>query len=316
MKPFIPYSLLAAAAACGFAFGQTATTTPVGYITIPIGGNASASPEGSSTYIGASLVNPAVFSGAATVSPSGGTVITVASGMPTDLGPADMLEITDGAQEGWWTTVVSSTATTVTVADNFPAGLAANVKFTVREFTTVSDFLGANSLGLGATDEVQMLDPEAQLISTLVYAEGWFNFVTEEAADNYIIYPGSGILIVRRGESDLSLVATGEVKTTDTQVDVFPGSNWLAQPNPTGGTFASMNFAAQIAPTDFLQLVRKDTGTGQTIDNFVAAEGAMFNFVTEEPADSEMIAGGGGYLIARGAAAQSTIVIPAQVIGE
>jgi len=36
MKQKITYSILAAAAACGMALGQTAYTTPVGYITIPI----------------------------------------------------------------------------------------------------------------------------------------------------------------------------------------------------------------------------------------------------------------------------------------
>jgi hypothetical protein len=316
MKPFIPYSLLAAAALCGVALGQSATTTPVGYITIPIGGNSSGSALGASTFIGSSLVNSADFAGAAVSSPSGGKVITFSGGVPADLDGASQLEITSGSQAGWWTTITASTATTITVADDFPSGLDADVKVAVRKFTTVKDLLGDNAAGLDEADEVLLLDPVEQTISTLVYFDGWFNFVTEEPADGEIIYPGGGIVVVRKGPTSLSLVQTGEVKTTPTQVDVYPGVNWLAQPNPTGGTFASMQFATQILESDFLQVVNPDAGSGQSIDSFVAFDGVMFDFVTEEDASTKVLDAGSGYLIVRSSGgAQSVITIPAQVVG-
>lgn len=318
MKTKLTYSLLAAFAACGMAFAaETAYTTPVGYITTPISGNVTGNSAGASTFIANTLQTSAVFAGAATASPSGTLEINFAGGVPPNLDSSYQLVITQGSQEGWYTTVLGSpSATKITVADAFPAGLPADVKVQVRKYATIQSLLGSNSLGLGASDEVQLLDASTtpQMISTIVYAGGWFNFVTEEPAENYIIYPGTSVQIVRRGATPLSLVQSGEVKTTKTQVDVYAGDNWLGQTLATGGTLGGMQFATQIASTDFLQIVRPDTGAGQSIDNYVASGGVMYNFVTEEDATSEPIAEGAGYLISRSSGPATVVTIPAQVI--
>ncbi len=315
MKTTIPY-ILAALAASGLAFGvETAYTTPVGYYTASFSGNPSGNDAGAETFVSANLVNPTVFAGAATSSPSGGKVISFSGGVPTDLDGTYILEIADGTSEGWWSSVDVSTSTSITIVDDFPAGLSASVKVSVRKFSTIQNLLGNNAPGLVSGDEVQTLDPSSQAGTTIVWdGAQWVNFVTENPAGTDIVYPGTAVKIIRRATAGGSFTVTGSVKTTKTQVDIFPGDNWLGQVNPTGGTLGSMSFAPQILGTDFLDLIRYDTGEGQSGDTYVKSGADMVNFVTENVANDEPISAGYGYYIRRETGGGSTITIPAQVI--
>lgn len=313
------YSLLAAAAALGFAQAQTAYTTPVGYITTDIYGNTSNTGAGASTFVTATMLNPAVFAGATTGAPSGDTA-SFSGSVPTDLDGSYVLEISEGVSEGWWTTVVSSTANSIKVLDSFPGGLPTNTKITVRKFTTISNVFGDNEAGLlpfseGAYDEIQMLSPETQQISVIVYADGWFDLGTESAAENFIIYPGTSVRVVRRGTSPLSLVTTGEVKTTKTQVDLFSSDNWFGLPNATGNTFGEMSFGSQILESDTIIVVGSDAGSGQSAVAYVSFEGEMFDLGSEAPADNLQLDGGTGFILRRPVGGASIIELPAQVIG-
>jgi hypothetical protein len=318
MKTSISYSLIAAAMACGFANAQTtAYTTPVGYITANILPNVSNSESGSATFIASSLVQPAVFAGAAVSSPSGGNVITFSGGVPALLDSTYVLEISDGAQQGWYSAITSSGSaigTTITVMDAFPASLSASVTVTVRKFTTIQNVFGDNSPGLGATDEIQVLDPATQVASVVIYAGGWFDQVTEEPAGGVIIYPGTAVKVIHRDNTTLSVVSSGEVKTTSTQVDVFDNDNWLGQPNPTGGTFGTMQLATQVLTTDFVNLIKPDEGTGQPTESFQSVSNVMYNIVTEEDATTQPVSQGNGYLLSRASGGSTTITIPAQVV--
>ena len=315
MKTYLPYSLILAAAASGMASGaQTAYTTPVGYVTASILPNVSNSPAGSATFIAASLVTPAVFSAGAVSSPSGGKVITFSGGVPTNLNSTYVLEIKTGSQEGWWSAITGSTATTVAVFDTFPASLPANVQITVRKFSTVQDVFGNNSPGLGAADEIQILNPVNQAASVVIYAGGWFDQVTEDPAGGTIIYPGTAVKVIHRANTTLSVVSSGEVKTTKTQVDLFANDNWLGQPNPTGGTFGTMQLGSQVLGTDFVNLIGPDAGIGQPTTSFASVGGILYNIVTEDNATSQPVSQGTGCLITRPVGGDSTITIPAQVI--
>ena len=317
----LTYSLILAAASCGLAFAAaTAYTTPVGYLTSTIGPNVAGSTEGAATFIASSLVLPASFAGDATVSPSGGTVITFTGGVPTGLDATSMLEISNGAQEGWWSSISSSTATAITIANSFPASLNANVHVTVRKFTTVQDVFGNNAPGIAPYsnilpfDNIQVLNPLDQSTATIIYAGGWQDFVTESPAATVIIYPGTAVKVIHRANTSLPVLVSGEVKTTKTQVDLYPNDNWLGQPNPTGGTFGSMQLGTQVLATDYVNIIQPDAGTGQATDTFVSVGGAMYNFVTEAPADTQPVAEGNGYLITRGVGTASILTIPAQAI--
>ncbi len=322
----LTYSLILAAAASGFAFGQTtATTTPVGYITSTIGPNASASTEGSATFIAASLVRPAVFAGLTTaVAPAPepattGSVISFSGGVPTGLDATSMLEISNGVQEGWWSAIVSSDATSITILDTFP--VAAGAQVSVRKFTTVQDVFGDNSPGLapvgteGGYDEIQFLKPDIQEVGVILYAGGWVNLATELPAGDEIIYPGTAVKVIHRANTTLSVVTSGEVKTTKTQIDLYQNDNWLCQPNPTGGTFGTLNLGPQVLPTDKVDIFETDGGTGQVVTTYVSSGGVMYNLATEEDAtNTPPIDEGTGYLITRGTGDASIVTVPAQTI--
>lgn len=324
MKTKISYSLLAAAMACGLAQGQTtAYTTPVGYVTSFIGPNASGNSEGATTMISSSLVNPTVFAASASIAPTG-SVVTFASGVPADLDSTYMLEITDGTQEGWWSAVSASNSSlnTITVNDALPASLPAGVKVSVRKFTTVQDVFGDNTPGLAPFsntqpfDNIQILDPETQAATTIIYVGNrWEDAVSEEPAGSVIIYPGTAALVIHRANTTLPVVVSGTVKTTKTQVDIFPADNWLGQARATGGTFGQMALGTQLLPaTDVAAVIGLDTGGGQSAPTFVRVGSQMENAVTEDPADNELISEGAGYILSRTAGAASIITIPAQTV--
>lgn len=336
MKPFIPYSLLAAAALCGVAFGQSATTTPVGYITINIAGSGTA--DSADTYISPTLIQPTEFAGISNVSPSGGDLISFAStSVPTGLDQTYVLEITSGAFEGWWSTVLSSTASSIQVNDSFPSGLPAGVTVSVRKHNTLGSFLGANAPGLitfdgvNDNDEVQVLDPVDQVVKTFAYVsaedlgapEGaWFDLTQSEVANDFVIEPGSAVKVKRVGDANLSFVMSGEVKTTKTQVDLFTSFNWVGTLLATGQTLDGMTLNSQLiqfdgvsANYDELQILRST----QIVEPFAAIDdgsggATMFNLATSEVAGDEPFPEGTGVVILRTGNPASTITIPGTVV--
>ena len=254
MKKYTP--LLLAAATSGMGYGQTtAYTTPVGYISAKI----AASGE---TFIASTLVAPDSFAGVTTNDPSGIKAVTIASTLPVDVSPlAFYLEITSGANEGWWSTITALTgSTTITTNDTLPSGLAVGTKIAVRAHQTLKGMFGANSAGLVTgidlnADEVQLLDPITQKITAFFYASqtdingasltgqispGWFDG-SGAPSDNVVIVPGSAVKVVHKAPGNLSLVVAGAVKTTKTQIDIYQGTNFVAPMLAAGTTLGATN---------------------------------------------------------------------------
>jgi hypothetical protein len=335
MKPIIPFALLGALFAAGAA--SAATTTPVGYITVNLAANGE-------TYVSPTMVQASSFAGASTVSPSGGKVITFSGGVPTGLGSGDVLEV---GSSGWWSTVTSSTATTITVVDNFPAGLPANTSVSVRKHNTLLTFLGLNAPGLidydgsKANDEVQVLDPTAnpQKVATYAWVTGpnlgdpnnpngaWFNLGTSTVDNNVVIEPGTAIRIKHVGATPLSFATSGTVKTTPTQVDVFAKFNWIGTPLATGGTLNGMNFNNQLVEYDGsspnydeLQILGSNqvaTPFAAITDGVTAPNGkTMFNLATSTDGGAQTFPEGTGVVINRIGNPSSTITIPATQVGQ
>ena len=247
-----------------------------------------------------------------------------------------VLEISDGLQEGWWSPVSSSTATSITVSDSFPAALAADVKVTVRKFATIYSTFGANSLGLNdidgvdsnPPDEIQILNPLDQSARTIAYVtgvapDGWYDIVTLAPADQDIIYPGTSVKIVRYAASDLSLVASGEVKTTKTQVDVYPNYNWLGQPLASNATLGSMNFVSQlnaydgVEANDFLEILAPNQVASKYVALVPEFGCTMAYIVTTSDATNVPVVPVSGYIIQRDASKPATVItLPAQVIAQ
>jgi hypothetical protein len=334
------YSILAAAALISCASAQTATTVPVGYITTTLYGNADSNVEGAATYVSASLVQPTEYAATATESPSGESIITFSGGVPTIFDGKYVLEISNGNEAGWWSTIVSSTATTITIEDVFPADLAPNVLVNVRKFNTVKSLFGANTPGLNPydedvtkADEIVILEPGGGVV-VIVYLpetvsgepDKWLDFVNGVSADDYIIYPGTAVKVNIFGEGGLSLVSTGAVKTTPTQTDIRAEENWLGVPIAAGGTLGNMNFFPQLIAYDEIAL--NDTlvtlgsePNGQGAVTYVALDetlegGFMFDFVNAVDATPVSLQAGTGFVLTRDPSQNPSILtIPAQVIG-
>ena len=340
MKKQTTLCLVASLIGAAAVFAQTtATTTPVGYITCNINGV----PVGfkdATTYIAPSLVEKTEFAG---LTESAATnVLTFSGGVPTTFDGSYVLEITSGASEGWWSTVTSSTATTITLNDNFPAGLSAGVAISVRKHSTLFSFLGNNSPGLTTydgvrvSDEVHILNPATQGSVVYAYVAGadlgdpaypdgvWLNLATSEYANNVVIEPGAAVRAVRKSAAGLSFVAVGTVKTTNTQVDVYPDYNWFGTPLAVGNTLNGMALNDQLHPYDGvtpnydnLQIVDAAQKASVYAAYDTTGEGgpmSMLDLATSEDAGSVLLTEGTGAVIFRTGNPASTITIPGTVV--
>jgi hypothetical protein len=346
MKPLYSTILALLAAVAGASAQTTATTTPVGYVTATITGNPTNNPSGSVTLVAPPLVQPTVYAGVASAAPTGTTITLTGGGVPATFDSTYVLEVTNGSHAGWWSTVISSTDTTVTVNDSFPSGLDSTSTVAVRLHSTLKNLFGANSLGLtvydgtqASPDSIAILDPVSQSVTTAVWmqasysglpADGWVDYVLFTSLDDTPILPGTAVQVVRMQSTDATLVCQGTVKTTPTQVDIQPNYNWLGQPLATGGTLGSMSFYDQIVKydgsadtngnpiSDFVELINTD----QSVSPYIAADpnqgvgNVMADFVFFSDATSVPISSAGGYLLVRyPSQPASAITIPAQVIG-
>jgi len=325
MKQIIPSALLGALFAMGAV--NAASTTPVGYITHDIAGNVSNLPTGADTYIGSVLANPVDFAGITTVDPSGLTTLTFEGGVPLGLDAGSYLEITSATQEGWWSQIVSSTATTIVINDAVPA-VSGNVNVAVRKITTVKDFLGNNSPGLatddGVPDEVIILDPFTQSAKTIVYTltngpvvpETWVDFVTYEDESDYPLFPGTAITIRNYDSDPKSFTSAGTVKTGKTQIDILPGDNFIAPPYAVGNDFEGMTLAPQLLDQSDEVIV---LNAAQQATTYVSYDDGstvqMVDFVTYDPKGNIVIPEGAGLIIRRPTAGPSTVTFSAQQIG-
>jgi hypothetical protein len=341
MKPkSILTALAVALLAPGALFAQTtATTTPVGYVTHTIAGAGEAA--SADTYVAPTLIQSSEFTGETTVSPSGGTVVTFSGGVPTSLDGTYVLEITAGDKEGWWSTVTSSTSTTITLEDALPDNLPANVSVSVRKHSTLQNFLGFNSIGLGtfngadASDEVQVFNPVTQTAQpfafvtaddwgdTVNYPNGvWLNLESGEPENNKIIFPGSSVRIKRIAADPLSFVSTGEVKTTKTEVDIYEGVNFLGATIAAGGTLGNSDFASQLfqwdgssAEYDEIQILALD----QSVVPFASIDDGgpvMWNISLSDYGTSQEFTGGTGLLLKRVGNPASTIVMSGTTVAQ
>lgn len=334
MKNILP--LLFGAALLPVAASAQSTSNVVGYITHTLTGTNTGGTPIADTYVTPSLVQPLAFQAQANASPSGSLTVTFAGTPVPTLDPVPyVLEITSGAQEGWWADVASATnnSITLTAGNEFPAGLPADVSVSLRKHNTLDTFLGANTPGLtpwdGVTsiDEVQILNPATGAAPAYGWiaipgAEGWYRISTGLPAPNVIISPGSAVLIRRTGlpanSPDLTFQSVGEVKTTDTQVDIYPGSNWLGTPLAVGQGITDMKLWEKLLAWDGVNLLddlQFITPAGQIASSYAAVPSASSMFtVLGLPSNLLWPEGGGAVLVRRADQAGSVVTFNGQVV--
>jgi uncharacterized protein (TIGR02597 family) len=227
MKTKITYSLLAAAAACGFAQAQTtAYTTPVGYVSL--GDTTPGQPAikaNTDVFVSIPLQLSSVFAG--TVSSVSGNTITI-SGTPA-LGSLTTIPHTitigSGTKAGLIATVLTNTSDSVTVAvasGDSLTGIAAADKIVIRRAWTVGGFMG--STFPSGTQLLTLPDSSAFNPSAVGIYEwdgtGWVDTVnTGDYADNDVLYPNETLIVRNQSATPItSFVVSGEVPTASNRV--------------------------------------------------------------------------------------------------
>ncbi len=270
MKPLrsriLPVACLSAAILSGVASAQTtATTDPVGFITLTINGATSTTSQLTFTSLG--LDQPVAFQG--TISTAGTNTI-VGTGTawndnqfnPTGATVATAtyyLELLSGVGIGTTYDITGTTAATqtITLGQNLPNGVVAGDTFRIRAYWTIASAFGTNdesglTQGSSSTaDQIRVYN--GSTYNTYYYSNvggvigtGWRligdpNGVNNSQA-NAKLYPDEGVLITRQPNSGpLSIVLMGAVKTGKTSSPVFAGLNLLANPYAAPMTLTSSN---------------------------------------------------------------------------
>jgi hypothetical protein len=252
------YSILAAAAACGMAFGETAYTTPVGYY------NFDAKAGGNIFVPG--LVNSSAFAGVVTA--VGANTLTVAPGAITanafDEGSSyatHYVEITQsGSNQGVVIDIVSNTNSVITLASDISAlSMTGTETITIRPHVTLSGaFASAESVLAAYGDSATFANPDGT--STTYYFIGGVDWSTDFSTpdgNDRPISPGTGIVF--DCGADAALTIAGEVKSTDTVVQIAGNGvpNVVGPVNPLVGGSAlikDLGFADMVAYGDSISI--------------------------------------------------------------
>lgn len=216
-------SLLAVAALLSFSSLSAVETDPVGYLTFTAA-------DATDTKFGLPIEQAAVLA-TSVDSVVSGTITVSADASSTS--NAHYLQFSDGTLAGQWFQVSSSTAGSITVAENLEAlGAAANDNFRVIPFWTLSTLFGTDF-----PVSTDIFTPIAQVLgndvlsigvnkapssnyayhdgSSFIIGAGWFDVSNPFAGslDDQILAPNTFITIRNQSGSEFSLVLAGAVPT-------------------------------------------------------------------------------------------------------
>lgn len=311
------------------AVAQSATTEPVGYITI----NVNPSSSGLS-FIAPTLVNKVEYSGAiSTITAStigvSGTPFTNNQFDKTASGLARYyVELTSGVNAGAWTNVGNGTTTSaITTEDDMDVIANPGDTIRIRKHVTVNDFFGAdNSIAgfksgeqLSDADQVKLYNNETKNPKTLFFYDDGIDqlWVTSSfgPAGDEPIEPGSGAFVQRKLDSALTFTRTGHVKTGPTKITVDSGLNLMGVTRAvgehftfdssglhTGSTSTGVQSGEELATADVLKIFQSN---GQPKSFFYYDDGVDALWVASNfaPAGTEQLKEGTSFLIVRQGAA-------------
>ncbi|MFD0893491.1 hypothetical protein KBB96_18850 [Luteolibacter ambystomatis] len=246
MKPFHSFAMLAAIAAVGQAFAVDATTTPVGYESLPL--------TAGFNYVGLRLQSPVVVAGkltavtATSISDSSVNFGTLLTGTSTYI-----LEVTNANGVTQEFLGSSASGSTITLPVDLTSKAAVNDSYKIRAAATLNSVFGAsNSAGLGTgffgpgTDLVY-LPNGAGGFDQYYYDDGqatWADINANPVNGAQVAIPYSDSVILSLG-APVNLVVSGEVKTTATAYALTANSfNYTGSVYPAGSTLASAFNAA------------------------------------------------------------------------
>ena len=217
---------LFSAATMSSAIAQDVSSTPVGYVTITINGNGY-------TALSNPLENAVTYSGTAT-SVSGDTITTSFSLTAGELAGTDaegMNLFYVQTSSGSILDISSNTDSTITLTSDVSSELANDDTIYVKEYSTISDLLGANNeAGLtsggssSSSDVVYIMSADGLgSYNSYYYQTDLFGFLggtgwravgdTSTDMSNIVIGPDDGVLVNRISAEDLSVVVSGTLLT-------------------------------------------------------------------------------------------------------
>ena len=231
MKTYIPYSLLAAAAACGMAIGaETAYTTPVGYVTLNV-------PAASDTTVSPPLERSPLFSAAST-SISGNDVGAAGLTSGAFTASPSYLQVTSGPLAGRRYPITVNTGSLITVDPVLAGtlqsqGFVSGNTFKVTPYWTLATLFPAGA-GVGGTADVFSVDSLVYVVDNGSYGAnrapnasyfyctgdtgngvvaGWYdaNDPFGANANNLVIDPTIEYFIRNGGASLNTLTVSGQV---------------------------------------------------------------------------------------------------------
>lgn len=284
-------------------FAQTtATTDPVGFITLPItGGGSVTAPKFS--LISATVTQPISWQGAITGLTTAGagvnatTTITV-SGTPFTVSQygvsyyAEIVTVSPNTHTTGALASITSTPTTssIVVSGNLVSPNAfAQVGDTlrIRKEMTLSDVFGTtNTAGFLSTDDPSTSDEvfiyEGGVgVSYFYYIgdiignpAGWYRSDTFAPAATTVIGAHQGVVVKRKAAAALNVTANGAVKTGNTLFPVVSGLNVLGTVSAQGLTLATCGLYTGSATTGVK--ASDDPSTGDNITIYIA--GAQKNY--------------------------------------
>lgn len=256
-------------AAPGVQAQTTATTDPVGFMTINL-------PVGSDTIVAAPLSKAPVFQGA--VTSLSGFVVTVTGANFGDLTTSPhYLQAVTGAQAGMIFDIASNTADTITLVNNgvTPTGLSAGTTFKVVPYWTLGTLFPATDQGvsftpsastLGNARRTQILFPSVVGTGINRAAASTFFFVTNSSwrsttnsgvsADSTAILPDSYIIVRNptNAATGLKLTVAGSVNTAPMAVQLDrlstgANDNYVSVSRPTDQTLNDLGLISSGAFT-------------------------------------------------------------------
>lgn len=236
-----------------FAFvsqAQSVSSTPVGYVTLTINGDGY-------TALSNPLENAVVYSGTAS-SISGATISSSFSMTSGEISTTDAegnsayyVQLADGTILD----ITSNSESEITVAVDVSSLVSADDQITVKKYTTLSDLFGAtNSAGLtsggdaSSSDLIFIMSSDgAGTYGSYYYqddpfdgffgGDGWRSLGSNSTdVANLIIAPDDGIIVKRDASSDLSVVVTGTVNTTQHNRTLPQGFSLVSYPFPVATT--------------------------------------------------------------------------------
>jgi hypothetical protein len=229
---------LTALATAGLAFGQPATTTPVGYVSQEL--------KQGYNVIGLTMLTPILAMGV--IDGVNQKVITDAAiAFTPAVGRTYILEITTGALNGTIqeTNANSYVGTTITVNDDLEVmGLLPGDKYSIRVAPTLEEIFGTVTRASGGVLDAASSPLSADIIWMPNGVGGYDKYYLRAGAyrnaDNNAFTPNipfiyaDGLLVQKKNLAISTLTVTGTIKTTQTNSIAIQGYNTLSPVAPVG----------------------------------------------------------------------------------